>query len=111
MQTVPTMETTDIREYAYASNCSATFDAVVRELDRIAVAAGGLAASLSMAPDFEERFKCLYDAFAQPGFCPLVQEARRPSCMFAPDTRPTTLHVSPLPCTHAHPVEAEQRMR
>ena len=92
MQTVPTMETTDIREYAYAGNCSGAFDAVVRELDRIAVAAGGLAASLSMAPDFEERFKCLDDAFAQPDFCPLVQEARRPSCMFAPDARPSTLH-------------------
>ena len=110
MQTVPTMETTDIEDYANAGNCSAAFDAVYRELDRIAVAAGGPAASIDM-PDYAERFKCLEDAFAQPGFCPLVQEARRPSCMFAPDARPTTLHVSPLPCTHAHPVEAERRMR
>ena len=85
MQTVPPLTITEISESATAGDCDASYDSIMRELDRVATAA-------AEAMDVNEKLKCLEDAYAQPGFCELTQMACRPSRMFAPDARPSTLH-------------------
>ena len=85
MQTVPPLTITEITDSATAGDWEATNDSIMRELGRVATAAEG-------AMDFNEKLKCLEDAYAQPGFCELTQMACRPSCMFAPDARPSTLY-------------------
>jgi hypothetical protein len=109
MQTVPPLTITEIADFANAGDCEATNLSIMRELDRVATAAGE-------AMDSDEKLKCLKDAYAQPGFCELTQMACRPLHV-CPRCTPFHLvrtRVAPpplLPCTHAHPVETVQRMR
>jgi len=83
MQTVPPLLLNDIAEAVSSGNCSAAYDALKIQFDKLAAVSSGSA---------EDNENCLADAYAQPGLCLLMQEACCPSCTFAPVARPTTSH-------------------